>query len=283
MVEAKHIHIDDGVKLEYSVVGNGIPILVFHGGHSNCNEEFGYEKLIAEGFSVITPSRAGYGDTSPIIGGNLNLACKAYVKLLDYLSIEKVDVIAISAGGPSGIYFASHYPERVKSLILQSAVSKEWLTSADNTYKAAQIMFRPSVEKYTWRLVGLMSNLFPRFIFKQMAPSFSRLSISQILTQLSDDDYDTFRKMNNRQRSGSGFLIDLSQTSSISVSDLQAIKCPTLIIHSEHDNAVLIEHAYHAHKHIPNSKLSILDSWGHLIWLGKGFDEWHKEMIQFLK
>lgn len=77
------------MKLEYSVVGDGNPILVFHGGHSNCKDEFGYEKLIEEGFSIITPSRAGYGETSSIIGENLNLACKAYVKLLDYLNIEK--------------------------------------------------------------------------------------------------------------------------------------------------------------------------------------------------
>jgi pimeloyl-ACP methyl ester carboxylesterase len=168
MEKVNHFYIEEGIKIEYSIVGEGIPILVFHGGHSNCNEEFGYNELLERGYSIITPSRAGYGNTSHVIGENLKTACKAYLNLLNHLKLEKVHVIAISAGGPSGIYFASHYPERVRSLTLQSAVSKKWLTSKDKEYKAAQILFRPSLEKYTWRLISLLSNLFPKFIFKQM-------------------------------------------------------------------------------------------------------------------
>ncbi|MGG4397073.1 alpha/beta hydrolase [Paenibacillus thiaminolyticus] len=282
MKKINNLHIDEGVIIEYSSVGEGIPILVFHGGHSNCNEEFGYNELVEQGYSIITPSRAGYGNTSHIVGANLKTACKAYLELLNHLKYERVHVIAISAGGPSGIYFASHYPERVISLTLQSAVSKEWLTSKHKEYKAAQLLFHPSREKYSWKLLRLMSNLFPRFTFKQMASSFSKLTYSEVLTYITDDDMNKFQKMNHRQRSGHGFMIDLSQTSLISNSDLQAIKCPTIILHSQNDNAVPIQHAYHAHRHISNSKLSILDTWGHLIWLGTGSEQVHKEVLEFL-
>ncbi len=47
----------------------------------------------------------------------------AYLSLLNQLKIERVHVIAISSGGPSGIIFASQYPERVRSLNLQSGDS----------------------------------------------------------------------------------------------------------------------------------------------------------------
>lgn len=105
----------DGRDIEYSITGKaGEPVLVLHGGHSNCYEEFGYDFLLKNNFTIITPSRAGYGKTSKEIGESLSLACHYYVELLNYLGIKKVHLLAISAGGPSGIYFTSHHPERVR-------------------------------------------------------------------------------------------------------------------------------------------------------------------------
>nr|WP_295974857.1 alpha/beta hydrolase [uncultured Bacillus sp.] len=75
--------------------------------------------------------------------------------------------------------------------------------------------------------------------------------------------------MNNRQRSGCGFFIDLAQANEITAKDLQTVSCPTLIMHSKHDSSVPLEHAYNAEENIPSSKLTLLDTWGHLIWLGK--------------
>ncbi|SOC11047.1 pimeloyl-ACP methyl ester carboxylesterase [Ureibacillus xyleni] len=275
-----YIFSKDGMQVEYSIVGKGKPILIFHGGHSNCNEEFGYKELVENGFSIITPTRPGYGNTTPI--ETLDAACSLYVDLLDHLNVEKVHVIAISAGGPSGITFTSLNPSRVLSLTLQSAVTRKWLTTKDKEYKAAQIIFRPGVEKYTWKLISLLSNLLPKFIFKQMASSFSKLPYSQIVTNIDNHDLVAFRKMNNRQRSGSGFLIDLSQTALFSMANLNPIECPTLIVHSKNDSSVPIEHAYYAQKSMKNSKLCILDTWGHLIWLGKGSNQVHDELLKFL-
>lgn len=95
-------------------------------------------------------------------------------------------------------------------------------------------------------------------------------------------DLEQFGCMLNRQRSGSGFMMDLQQTRSIKISDLLAIKCPTMILHSEHDSAVSIEHAYYAHENIPNAKLCVLDTWGHLIWLGKGSEKLYDVLLDFL-
>lgn len=273
----------DGHTIEYSITGKeGEPVLVMHGGHSNCFEEFGYNSLIKKGFMIITPSRAGYGNTSKEIGGSLPSACDYYVRLLNHLGIEKVHVLSISAGGPSGLYLTSYYPERVKTLTLQSAITKEWHTPKDNIYKLAQILFRPYIEKVTWKLTSIMSNCFPNFMFKQMIPSFSKLSYQQIKDKIMDDDIEEIRKMNNRQRSGYGFLIDLLQTKEITLEDLNAISTPTLIMHSKHDGLVSLEHAHYAHQQILDSELYILESWGHLIWLGKGAKDVDRKLIDFL-
>ncbi|NRD79016.1 alpha/beta hydrolase [Bacillus sp. BRMEA1] len=273
----------DGNTIEYSITEKGeIPVFVMHGGHSNCYEEFGYRALVQNGFSVITPSRAGYGRTTKEIGESLYKACEYYMKLLDHLEIEKVHLLSVSAGGPTGIYFASHYPHRVKTLTLQSAVTKEWLTPKDKEYKIAQILFRPQLEKTTWKLISCINNRFPKFIFKQMLSSFSKLSYAEMKSKMAAGDIDEIRKMNNRQRSGHGFLIDLLQTKEVTFKDLQAISCPTLIMHSKHDGAVSFEHAYYAQQQITDSEVCLLDSWGHLIWLGQESENVNEKLVEFL-
>lgn len=282
MQTVSHYTTKEGYSMEYSVVGQGEPILIMHGGHSNCKEELGYSELTGNGYSVITPSRPGYGKTSKELGENIHIACEAYLDLLDELGVSQVHLIAISAGGPSGIHFASRYPERVRSLSLQSAVAQRLLTPADKLYKSAQIMFRPSIEKYLWAMMRFINKWFPSLLFKSMIASFSMLPSSEVSRQISEKDRDQFKKMLNRQQSGHGFLVDLEQTGHDLTSVLVTIQCPTLIMHSIHDASVSVAHARHAHQHIPNSLLCELDSWGHLIWLGEGATEMFHKLFAFL-
>lgn len=273
----------NGMSIEYSIVGKGEPVLVMHGGHSNCKEEMGYRALVENDFMVITPSRAGYGKTSKRVGKSLSTACECYRKLINHLNIEKVHLLAISAGGPSGIYLASHFPEMVTTLTLQSAVTTNWLQPKDKEYKAAKILFQPYTEKFTWSFISGLNNRFPQLIFRSMFSSFSTLSYREAKTKFAITDSESMRKMNNRQRSGFGFMIDLKQNAEITIEDLQAIACPTLILHSKHDGAVSLEHPYHAHTHIPHSNLYLVDSWGHLIWLGNTANEIDEKTTSFLK
>lgn len=268
--------------LEYSIAGEGEPILVMHGGHSNCYEEFGFEALLRQGYCLITPSRAGYGGTSKELGASLTLACRAYNGLLDRLRLGKVHLLAVSAGGPSGIRFASLFPDRIRTFTLQSAVTKAWLTPQDKEYRVSRLLFRPPAEKAVWKLLGRLNNRFPRFVFRQMAPSFSTLARGELSANTGEADWEAFRRMNNRQRPGHGFFIDLSQTGDIIPSELEKVRCPALVLHSKNDRLVPLEHAFHAHRHLPQSELRLLDTWGHLIWLGKGAEETDEAMLAFL-
>ncbi|WP_284139636.1 MULTISPECIES: alpha/beta hydrolase [unclassified Virgibacillus] len=274
----------NGMTLEYSIVGEGNePILVMHGGHSNCMEAFGYEALIEEGYSLITPSRAGYGNTSREIGKSLETAAQYYLNLLDYLGHEKTHLLCMSAGGPSGIYLAYKYPKRFKTITLQSAVSKVWHQKGDMLYKTAKILFHPKTERLTWRMIAVLNACAPHYLFQQMWSSFSLVPYQQIKSEIEKSDIEAFKKMNQRQRSYEGFMIDIDQTKDITLELLQCITTPTLIMHSEQDAAVPIEHAYHAHRHINSSELLVLNSPGHLIWIGKGSKEVTNKYVGFLE
>jgi esterase/lipase len=54
-------------------------------------------------------------------------------------------------------------------------------------------------------------------------------------------------------------------------------------MHSEHDGAVPLDHAYYAYNNIPTAELCILDNWGHLIWLGKEAIEVNRKTVNFLQ
>ena len=53
-------------------------------------------------------------------------------------------------------------------------------------------------------------------------------------------------------------------------------------MHSKNDSAVPLEHAYFAHNNIEKAELCLLDSWGHLIWLGDKASEVNKKVVSFL-
>lgn len=114
-------------QIEYVLQGEGATCLLLHGGHSNCFEMFGTEEILAADMSALVPSRPGYGKTASSVGHSAGDAAEAMIALLDALSLDKVSILAISAGGPTGLHLTALYPERVNKLVLESAVTKRWL------------------------------------------------------------------------------------------------------------------------------------------------------------
>ncbi len=270
----------NGRVLEYSIIGKGEPIMVMHGGHSNLKEEFGYKNLVDNGYKVITPSRTGYGLSTPLAPKE---ARRLYAALLDHLQIKHVHLIGISAGGPSAVKLASEFPEYFKTLTLQCAVTGKWLTEKDPEYKVAQFLFRPGIEAITWHTLAAFSNFFPRLAFRQMFSSVSTISYPEAKRLIKKEDVEDIRKMNNRQRSGTGFLMDLKEAAHVTKEDLASIQCPTLIQKSHNDRSVADKHAYMADQYIPSSTLKFYDTWGHLIWLGKGSEKVNEDILAFLQ
>ena len=82
--------------------------------------------------------------------------------------------------------------------------------------------------------------------------------------------------------SKAGFLNDIDQR--VADKSLINIKIPTLIIHSENDNSVPIEHAIHANNMIENSQLEILQNrWGHMIWMGEDSEIATGKIVKFIE
>jgi pimeloyl-ACP methyl ester carboxylesterase len=106
-------------QIEYSIVGEGPPVLVIHGagGGFDQGQDLG-EPLAHAGFRVIAMSRFGYLRTPVPEDASADAQARAHACLLDTLGIGRVAVMGASAGAPSATQFALRYPERTTRLVL---------------------------------------------------------------------------------------------------------------------------------------------------------------------
>lgn len=264
--------------VEYSSFGIGQPILFVHGGHSNAYEHLAIKGFDLKKYRLIIPSRPGYGQTPLNDHIRPKQAADLLVALLDKIDIEKVVVYGVSAGGLTAIELAANYPERVKKLVLASAVSKKWLDRDDKIYRKAQIIFNPKYQKWTWRMIRFFSDLLPKLIGKSFYPQFSKKPNPDI----DSNDVQELIHALKKYDSGKGFINDLEQT--IDDDSLRRIKCSTLIIHSEYDNSVPFNHAINAKEKISGAVLEYLtNEWGHLFWIGRDSEASIGKVIKFIE
>lgn len=263
--------------IEYCSIGEGTPVLFLHGGHSNCNERLCLKGFDREKYQLIVPSRPGYGNTPLDNNRTPREAAALIAELIKYLGLESVVLYAISAGGPTAIAFAATFPGMARKLILASAVTKEWMNKNEWMYRVASMMFRPAIQAYSWAMIHTMSRLFPSITAKQFFRQFS--SVKPHLLE-KRDRHELIAAL-SRYASNEGFMNDLNQ---LGVDEeIAYVNCPTLIIHSAHDNSVPIDHALFAKRMIGNSRIEILQNeWGHLIWIGSDSEEAFRKIEQFI-
>jgi pimeloyl-ACP methyl ester carboxylesterase len=266
-------------KIEFSRNGEGSPILYLHGSLSNCNENIGLGPLIEAGYSIIIPSRPGYGNTPLNSGISAEQASDLINELLETINLNIVDVIAVSGGGLTGLYFASKYPEKVRKLLLESAVSKP-LKEEEERYNDAK-KFYGKGHKYIWSLMKIIGTISKRSLVKKTYELFSTCDTKEIMKQIKKEEIDIIIKFYKKKPENIGALNDLEHT--IADEIIMNINAPTLIIHSKYDKAVPFSHAENSKSKIKNSELFIAETWGHFIWIGKGSEDVFTKVISFLK
>src|SRR5215469_1162928 len=113
--------------VEYVDVGEGIPVLYFHGtGAGNDAVLLLEQPLVRSGCRLIVPNRPGYYGTTLGTDGSAIFCAELAANLLDHLSIERAVVMGTSGGGMPAAAFAKHYPNLVAGLVLQCAQAHPW-------------------------------------------------------------------------------------------------------------------------------------------------------------
>ena len=113
----------DGRTLCWNEYGepDGVPILALHG-NPGSRLMWGLlpDTRSWQGIRLIAPDRPGFGRSTS--GPGLIEWTEDLRGLLDHLALERIDVLAISGGGPGGLAAAWRLPERIRRLVLVSPV-----------------------------------------------------------------------------------------------------------------------------------------------------------------
>jgi pimeloyl-ACP methyl ester carboxylesterase len=251
---AETAHLSYG-NMSYVDRGEGETILSVHGIFGGYDQAYDTCKDFCSDYRIIAPSRFGYlGSDIPGDGTPAEQAA-AYVELLDQLGIDKVYLLATSAGGSVAIRFALDYPERTKGLILYCSA----------------MPFTEKPEKYS-EYAGppaFLCHDFPMYLISPLFDPIMGMEPSTIYSMLPVDD--------RRE----GVILDASVTNpdmarnydDYSIEDLQV---PTLVFHAKDDKLASYSDAEKAVKRFPNCTFISFENGGHLM---KGHREEIKEAV----
>lgn len=265
--------------IEYTLLGSGPVVLVCHGTSSNCFSTELAHPLVEAGFTILTPSRPGYGRTPLSVGPSAAEAAQALALLLDNLQIRTCSVMAVSGGGPTGVALAAMFPQRVSHLALVAAVTHPEERPNEPGYKNQTAFYGP-MHSITWGMLGLMSRLSPRSMARQTLAIFSTHDPDDALSKLSPDGIAKICRFYQGQSSRKGALCDATHT--VGADLLCTIQQPVLVIHSREDLSVPFSHAEWSMEHIPQAERCEAGITGHFFWVDPTYPIICQQLITFL-
>lgn len=261
--------------IEYRLYGEGPTIVVLYGGHCSRNTHLSHERLANFGFTVLVPSRPGYDKTPSYVGRSAQEAADAINALLDTLKIDTVDMIGISAAGPTALAYAIKYKNRLNKLILESAVSLPW----DKKLKRQSRFIFGKNERMTWYFIKSLLKLMPKVVIKMMMKKLTALDVRDVMGRLVDDDIFFIKSMIESFQSGEGFINDIEHK----IDNLSSIINPVLVMYSPNDGSVSPENSKHIIHEIKNCEVLEVPADTHLIWIGSYSNEVWNKRLAFLK
>jgi pimeloyl-ACP methyl ester carboxylesterase len=261
--------------IEYRLAGNGPTVMVLNGGHCSRDTRLSHEQLAACGFSVLTPSRPGYDSTPICVGKSAQEAAEALAVLLDTLQITIVDVVGISAAGPTALAFVQKYPNRVHKLILESAVTTDW---DERDIRRSRIPFG-LLAPVTWAVMHGMLKLFPMMIINVLLHDLTVLDTSVVLRRMSSNDLAFVKRMLETSQASIGFINDIEHK----VENLSTISKPVLVMYSPNDRTVSPKNAQRVASEVASCELYAVPSDTHLIWIGNSAKDVWQKRLSFLQ
>lgn len=267
--------------IEYTVAGDGPPVLVVHGAGGGFDQglEFG-QALVRRGFRVIAMSRFGYlrtplpPDTSPAAQAD------AHACLLDALHVPRVAVVGASAGAPSSMQFALRHPDRTRALVL--LVPAAYVPQPDSappltTPPGTALLFETALRSdfLFWAGMRMARDTMLRSILA-VPPAVAATAGDDERRRLDEVLEHTLPVSARRP----GLINDARVVSSLPRYDLEHITTPTLVISIQDDLYGTYAPARYTAEHMPHARFVGYASGGHL-WVGHQQDV-TDEIVGFL-
>lgn len=231
-------------NMSYIDTGEGETILSVHGIFGGYDQAYDTCKDFSSDYRIIAPSRFGYLGSDILGNGTPAEQATAYVELLDELGIDKVYLLATSAGGSVAIRFALDYPERTKGLILYCSA----MPFTEKPEKYSEYAGPPAV-LCNDLIMFLISPLFDPIMGMEPSTIYSMLPVSDrkdgVVLDASVTNLDMARNYDDYH-----------------IEDLQV---PTLVFHAKDDKLASYTDTVKAIERFPNCTFISFESGGHLM------------------
>lgn len=241
--QAKTVTLSYG-DMTYVDSGAGETILSVHGIFGGYDQAYDTCKDFSSNYRIIAPSRFGYLGSDILGSGTPAEQSAAYTQLLDELGIEKVYVLATSAGGSVAIKFALDYPERTKGLILYCSA----MPFSEKPEKYSEYAGPPAFlcNDYT---MFLLSPLFEPIMGMEPSTIYSMLPVGERKDGVMLD----------------ASIINPDMARNYDSYPIESLQVPTLIFHAKDDKLARYEDTINVLSRFPNCTFISFETGGHLM------------------
>ena len=260
--------------IEYSVAGEGAPVLLVHGAGGGYDQGLALGAGLAQaGFRTIAMSRFGYLGTPLPDDASAAAQADAHACLLDALGIDRVAIAGASAGAPSTLQFALRYPQRCSAMVLlvpAAYAPRPGGAPPLQTPPRAQLLVDTALKSdflfwaatHLARAMIIKSILATPLAVLKNASAEERARVDEVMNHILPL---SLRRL--------GLLNDAAVVSSLEPYDLGHIEVPTLVFGVADCLYGTFEPARYTAQHIRGARFVPYETGGHL-WVGH-----HEEII----
>jgi class 3 adenylate cyclase/pimeloyl-ACP methyl ester carboxylesterase len=276
--EVRYCRSADGVRLAYSVVGNGPPLIKSANwiNHLELDWELPIYRSfllgLAKHHTLVRYDARGNGlsdwDQSEV---SLDAWVNDFEAVIDTVGYERFPILGFSQGCAVSISYAVRHPERVSRLILLGGF-------ALGRYK------RPSTTPADLDRYKAISTLM-RLGWNSEDPTFRQMMTSQLLPEATKEQAQAFNEMQRRCLSAESAARYYETVSNFDIRDLlPKISVPTLVLHVRGDVMVPIEEGRRMAEGIPGARFVSLPGKNHIpLEHDPGIQQFFEEVEFFLK
>lgn len=127
--QGTHVQIN-GLSIYYESFGEGIPVILLHGGFETCRMWSDVASALSESYRVITPDSRGHGRTDPSVEPiTFPLMAEDVVHFTQVLGLERPFVAGYSDGGQIAKHMAINFPGLARGYMIGAifnSMTAEW-------------------------------------------------------------------------------------------------------------------------------------------------------------
>ena len=256
--EIKYCRAPDGVRIAYSQVGRGPPLVKTANWMNHLEDDWQAGSVfryfyggLAQDYTLTRYDARGNGLSDWDVD---EVSLEAWVSdletVVDAVGVTRFPLLGLSQGGAISIAYAVRHPERVSHLIIIGGFARGRLVRAKTDAEREKIKAMETLIRFGWG---------------EDNPAFRQMFASQLMPDATKEQLDWFNEMQRRTASPECAARYFATVSSFDVTALlPKVTVPTLVMHARDEVAQPVEFGREIAAGIPGAKFVAFPSRNHI-------------------